>query len=120
MTPEDKQFYTELGQRIARFRKAKGLTQTQLAEHLGIAQQTLAHYERGSLRIAVALLKPLARVLEVSIEELLGDPAPAAKKRGPRSRLHRQVEQISQMPRSKQKFIGEMLEALIQQQQRAS
>jgi hypothetical protein len=30
--------------------------------------------------------------------------------------LERQVEQIGAMPRTKQKFIGEMLEALIQQQ----
>lgn len=44
MTPEDKQFYRELGQRIARFRKAQDLTQVQLAETLGIAQQTMAHY----------------------------------------------------------------------------
>ncbi|HHF3272563.1 MULTISPECIES: helix-turn-helix transcriptional regulator [Vibrio] len=47
MTPEDKQLYKELGQRIAQTRKALGLTQTQVAEQLGISQQTLAHYEVG-------------------------------------------------------------------------
>lgn len=117
MTASDKTFYKALGQRIAQYRKEQGLTQVQLAEKLGIAQQTMAHYEGGSLRIAVALLKPLAQELNVSIEELINEPKTAAKgKRGPSSKLQQQVEQISHMPRSKQKFISEMLDALIAQQ----
>lgn len=117
MTPEDKQFYRELGQRVARIRKAQGLTQVQLAEKLGIAQQTMAHYEGGSLRISVALLKAVARTLDVSVEDLLDEPASAAKrKRGPSSRLQQQLEQIEQLPRSKQKFVMEMLDTVIQQQ----
>jgi transcriptional regulator with XRE-family HTH domain len=89
----------------------------QLAEKLGIAQQTMAHYEGGSLRIAVALLKPLAQELNFSIEELMDEPKTAAKgKHDPSSKLQQQVEQISHMPRSKQKFISEMLDALIAQQ----
>jgi len=116
MTSEDKQFYRELGQRIARFRKAQGLTQVQLAEILGIAQQTMAHYEGGSLRVAVALLKPLAKALAVSFEELIDEPIPAAKKkRGPSSKLQQQIEQIQQLPRAKQKFVMEMLDTVLQQ-----
>jgi transcriptional regulator with XRE-family HTH domain len=117
MTPEDKQFYQELGQRIAQFRKTLELTQVQLAEKLGIAQQTLAHYEGGSLRIAVAMLKPLANILAISVEELLNDPTLTTnKKRGPSSKLEQQIEQIQQLPRTKQKFVMEMLETVIQQQ----
>ena len=116
MAPEDKQFYKEMGQRIAQFRKAKGLTQVQLAEALGIAQQTMAHYEGGSLRIAVALLKELTRLLDVSFEELIGEPSPAhKKKRGPHSKLEQQMLKIQQLPRTKQKFVMEMLDTVIQQ-----
>jgi hypothetical protein len=43
--------------------------------------------------------------------------AKAAGKRGPASTLQRQMEQISSLPKSKQKFITEMLDALIKQQQ---
>jgi transcriptional regulator with XRE-family HTH domain len=120
MAPEDKTYYEQLGQRIARYRKAQGLTQVQLAETLGIAQQTLAHYEGGRLRIAVAMLSTLADALSVSVEELINDTPAAKKKRGPASTLQRQMEQIGRMPRAKQKFITEMLEALIKQQQAAS
>ena len=36
-------FYRQLGSQIAQRRKALGLTQTDLAQELGIAQQTMAH-----------------------------------------------------------------------------
>jgi transcriptional regulator with XRE-family HTH domain len=121
MTPQDKRFYQELGQRIAGFRKAQNLTQQQLAEILGISQQTMAHYEVGRLRVSVAMLSPLARALAVSVEELIGESSIAHRgKRGPASKLQQQIEQIGMMPRAKQKFITEMLEALIKQQQSAS
>jgi len=82
----DKTYYRALGRRITERRKALGITQVQLAEQLGVAQQTMAHYEGGTLRVAVALLPPLARTLRLSLEELVGDDTPAAKtagKRGP-------------------------------------
>jgi DNA-binding XRE family transcriptional regulator len=50
MTADDHQFFVELGKRIALLRKEQGLTQQTLADTLGIAQQTLAHYEVGRLR----------------------------------------------------------------------
>lgn len=116
MTPEDKRFYRELGQRIAQFRRAQELTQVQLAEILGIAQQTMAHYEGGSLRIAVALLRPLAKALHVSFEELINEPPSATKKkRGPSSKLQQQMERVSMLPRTKQKVVMEMLDGVLSQ-----
>lgn len=121
VAPEGKSFYRALGQRIAQFRKAQGLTQTQLAEQLGISQQTLAHYEVGRLRVAVAMLPPLAKALSVSVDDLLDEaPRPTPAKRGPASKLAQQVEQIRALPRTKQRFVMEMLDTVIQQQQQAS
>ena len=42
MTEDDKTFFYELGQLITKLRKDKGLTQGQLADHLGISQQHMA------------------------------------------------------------------------------
>ena len=61
----------------------------------------------------------LADVLSVSVEDLIHAAPAAKKKRGPASVLQRQIEQIGRMPRAKQKFITEMLDALIIQQQTA-
>ena len=117
MASQDNSFYQAMGKRIAEFRKTQDMTQTQLANALGIAQQTMAHYEGGRLRIPVALLPKLATLLAVSVEGLFGEPTKAAKgKRGPTPRLQRQVELINQLPRAKQKFVMEMLDTVIQQQ----
>lgn len=117
MTPEDKQLYQTLGQRIASARKALGMTQTQVAEQLGISQQTLAHYEVGRLRIAVSTLIPLSEILNSSIDELVyGEVAAKGQsKRGPAFKLQQQVEQVRQLPRTKQQFVMEMLDTVIQQ-----
>lgn len=78
MNDKDKQFFKLLGARIAQARKEQQLTQTQLAEQLGIAQQTMAHYEGGKLKVSAALFPPLPQILNLSLDELLGLPAPAA------------------------------------------
>ena len=120
MTSSDKPLYEAIGKRIAQFRKEQELTQVQLAEIIGVSQQTLAHYEVGRLRIAISTLNQIATALDVSIEELINEPKQKAKgKRGPTPKLQTQIEQISLMPRAKQKFISEMLDALIKQQQQA-
>ncbi|MGF1526860.1 MAG: helix-turn-helix domain-containing protein [Candidatus Competibacterales bacterium] len=116
MTPNEKVFYQALGQRIASLRKEQGITQVQLAKTLGIAQQTLAHYEVGRLRIAASTLPLLAKALTTSVEELLGEESATIKgKRGPAPKLQQQLEQISQLPKAKQRFVMEMLDTVIQQ-----
>lgn len=115
LTPQDKPFYEALGKRIAQYRKAQNLTQTQVAEATGISQKTMAHYEGGKLRVPVALLPALAKLFAISVEDIIGESDRPAK-RGPKSKLQRQVDQIQQMPRKKQRFVSEMLDAIIQQQ----
>lgn len=116
VTPQDKRFYQALGQRLAAARKAQGLTQQQLAERLGISQQTLAHYEVGRLRVAVAMLPALAKELNVAVDVLIGGSNGTGKgKRGPTPRLQQQLEQVRQLPRAKQRFVIEMLDTVLQQ-----
>jgi transcriptional regulator with XRE-family HTH domain len=91
------------------------MTQVQLAEALGIAQQTLAHYEGGKLRVAVALLPPLAQILGVGVDELIGAPVKRAGKRGPTPKLQQQVERLSQLPQAKQRMVMQMLEGFLNQ-----
>ena len=112
---QDEQFFKALGSRIASARKAQRLTQQQLADQLGIAQQTLANYEAGLVRFPASTLPLLGQLLGLTPEELLGhDPKPRLK-RGPTSRLDQQIEHIRQLPRTKQVFVMEMLEMVIAQ-----
>jgi transcriptional regulator with XRE-family HTH domain len=114
MTPEEKAFFQALGVRIAAARKAQGLSQQQLADELGIAQQVVASYEVGRRRMPIALLPRLARTLTMTVEALIGEEAQPAK-RGPAPKLLQQMERIRRLPRSKQRFVMEMIETILQQ-----
>lgn len=118
MTPEDEVFYKALGQRIAEARKAQGITQVQLAEILGVSQQTIAHYEGGRLRLVASLIPSISNAIGTTVIELMGESTTQEikSKRGPKSKLELQIEQIHKLPRAKQKFVSEMLETIIQQQ----
>lgn len=114
MAVPDKAFYQRLGRRIAERRKAQGITQVELAKTLGIAQQTMAHYEAGNLRTPAALLPTAARALGCSIAELVGEQQRPGK-RGPAPKLQQQLERITQLPKSKQKFVMDMLDTVLKQ-----
>ncbi len=96
MAITDKAYYQALGRRIAERRKVLGITQVQLAEAIGVAQQTMAHYEGGTLRVAVALLPPLTRTLDMTLEEVVGEKRKSTKsgKRGPAPKIQQHLEQI--------------------------
>jgi transcriptional regulator with XRE-family HTH domain len=118
MASVENAFYEPLGRRIAERRKALGITQVQLAETLGIAQQTMAHYEGGKVRFAAALLPVLATALQTTIEELLATNARkknAPGKRGPAPQIQRQLEQLRQLPKVKQQAIMQVLDSVIAQ-----
>lgn len=60
------------GQRIRELRIEKGLTQTQLAEHLGLTQKSVSKYELEQLDLSTELVVKISRFFEVSADYLLG------------------------------------------------
>lgn len=61
-----------IGETVQRLRRAKGLTQGQLAAQLGVSSAAVSKWETGGALPDVALLCPLARALGCSADELLG------------------------------------------------
>ena len=114
MSEDDKSFYQELGRKVAALRKQQDITQVQLSEILGISQQLVAAYETGQRKIPAVLLPKLSQLFSVTLEELVGITA-KPNKRGPTPKLQFQIEQISRLPRTKQKFVSEMLDTVIRQ-----
>lgn len=106
----------ELGARLASLRKAAGLTQAEVADALGIPQTTVSFYEREASYLPSSILPPLAQLLGVSIEEILGMESESPRKRGPKSRLERQFEAIQEMPPGKQQFISKLLGEILGKQ----
>lgn len=62
----------EIGKRIAAIRKRRKMTQTDLANKLGIEQNSVSNYERGSNTPSIPVLITMSKVLDCSVDELLG------------------------------------------------
>jgi transcriptional regulator with XRE-family HTH domain len=63
----------EVGARIRARRRALGLSQTALADVLGLTFQQIQKYERGTNRVSASKLVHAARVLGVTVAELIGE-----------------------------------------------
>lgn len=112
LSQNDKVYLKALGARIAQRRKELDLTQQQVADALRLKQQAYAHYEVGKHRMPVSLIPALANVLSMDVEVLLGMTAKHSK-RGPAPKFLRQIEQISRLPKSRQRYVTEVLEDLL-------
>ncbi len=115
MNKNDSVFFKKLGKQVACARKELSMTQIQLAKILDISQQHLAAMEVGRRKLPASSIPILVQLFGMSSDELLGLQDKPAK-RGPASILQRQIEQVGMMPRTRQKFISDMLDALIKQQ----
>ena len=60
-----------LGSRITELRRAKGITQDQLAEHMGVSSQAVSKWENDLSCPDITLLPRLADYFGISIDKLL-------------------------------------------------
>jgi transcriptional regulator with XRE-family HTH domain len=107
---------SEFGQRLHDARQAKGLSQSQVAEALGITQPSYADWERSAVALKPDYLPKLSEVLGVSFESLLGVTPPQARgATGPMGKVRRIFETVSKLPRHQQQRIISVVEALVAQ-----
>jgi len=100
---------------MAAFRIAKGLSQGELAEALGMKRDLVTYYERAAKNPNLEVVKKIADFFGVTVGELLNDTTKARSKPGPPSQLTQLTERLAKLPRAKQKFVVEMLEGLLKQ-----
>lgn len=62
----------DFGIRVAKLRAAKGLSQAQLAERIGITKSMVSAYENSIRMPSYPVLIKIARVFNVSVDYLLG------------------------------------------------
>jgi len=106
------------GQRLSAVRKAKGITQRDLADLLGTTREMIDYYERRAINPALEVVRGCAKALNVPVIELLGSEDQGSngrKKRGtgPTGKMRQLFEAASQLPRSQQQKITALLEAFI-------
>ena len=85
--PRKKKEDSNFGPRLTALRKARGLTQIQLAQAAGSTQRSISYYENDDGVPPASIVVVLAKALKVSTDELLGLKPPKVEPMddGPRS-----------------------------------
>jgi transcriptional regulator with XRE-family HTH domain len=102
------------GERLERLRKAAGYSMREFAAEAGISPRMLFYYEKSGGLPAVDLAPRLAKVLGVSVEQLLGVEEIKRKRNGVRdTRLWRRFKAIEKLPPAERKPIIQVLDAFL-------
>jgi ribosome-binding protein aMBF1 (putative translation factor) len=72
---EETDFWKEMqsnrvGNLLSAARLKAGLSQSQLAEKLGIRQNMISDYERGKRRLSPAMAKRIAKILQIKVDRI--------------------------------------------------
>jgi transcriptional regulator with XRE-family HTH domain len=108
----------KLGAHLAALRANAGLSQEELAQRIGVLQQTIAFWEQSDKPPRSEVLQDLADTLGVTVEALLsgnGGSAATKKKGGPEGKLRKIFDDASRLPRRQQDKIAEFVSAFINQ-----
>ncbi len=68
-----------LGEKIYKLRNERNMTQEQLAEKLGVTRQSISKWEGDLVKPEIEKLKAMAKLFEVSLDDLISDEAAEAK-----------------------------------------
>jgi len=102
-----------IADRLRRLRRAKGITQVELADRLGTSQPIVSDYERGELRLHGELIVELAEILDCSADELLGLRERKATASGSNPRMIRRMQRINLLSKRDQEALLRVIDAFL-------
>ena len=103
-----------IGERIARLRKERGITQKELADMLGVTQPVVSDYEHGELRVHGELIIRLAEILRTSANEILGQEKNGKTETAMKNRrLQRRLQAIDKLPKRDQQALLRTIDAFL-------
>ncbi len=103
-----------LGQRIARLRKEKGYTQTELANKIGITQKLVSDYELDRIRPYPEMAIRFALSFDISTDELLGVKKTKNDGGKPNLKIQQRIKKIEELPTSQQKALLKTIDTFIE------
>jgi transcriptional regulator with XRE-family HTH domain len=102
------------GAHLVALRRAKGLTQAELALAVGETQQNIAFWEKSDKPPRSDVLPRLAKVLSVKLEDLLVETATTKlEKAQPVGHIQKAFNEVRKLPRRQQLHVLELVETFI-------
>lgn len=102
-----------LGQKIRKFRLAKGWTQKRLEKESGVENRNLTRYEHDKVRPRPKILKQIAAALEVSVDELLAEEGEQTEQMFQDKELLNQFLAVQHMGNEDREAIKRIIRAMI-------
>lgn len=107
MTPKEKRLAIKMGRAIAVRRLHRQLTQAELAEAIGVEQETISRFERGATLPPLGRLSEIADALSCPLEDLLRTGSPRLE-----DKVHGIVRVMEKLADSDQRMVGDIIEQL--------
>lgn len=85
------------GMNLKKLRKAKGLTQAEVAQKIGVTQSAYAHYENGIRKLEADRIPTLAKALGVQLVELYGGEAAKGKEAAPKVHRNKRGAKVQEL-----------------------
>ena len=100
------------GKRLVEIRKAKGITQEELARKIGSTQRMIAYYEGQTTHIPANKLLSITKALRISADELIGIKKEEVT-RTEHAALWRRLKKTEQLSPNDQKAVCYYIDALL-------
>jgi transcriptional regulator with XRE-family HTH domain len=114
--PRKKSPPSAFGRRLEALRKARGLTQLQVAHALDTTQRTVSYYENQGGSPPAHVVIALSKLLHVSADELLGlKPSKLEHRREEpeRHRLWKRFQRMTRLPERDQRAVIRLINSLV-------
>ena len=102
--------YYAIGQRIRKVRKAKDISQEELAEKVGISTTHMSHIETANTKLSLPVFVAISEALEIPADSLLYDESP--------NNINTSMQEISSIitscPAKQAKVIASIVQAIKQ------
>ena len=111
---ESRAYFDALGRHLAQLRKARQFTQAELARRLGVSQQAVFAYETGQRRVSVLVLRRIAALYAVPLEQLgaLASARPVRKSAALSPLAVRCAERIQSLSITERRFVVRIIDVL--------
>jgi transcriptional regulator with XRE-family HTH domain len=113
--PRRKKEDSSFGPRLTAIRRARGLTQVELAKAAGSTQRAISYYENDDGVPPASVVIALAKVLGVSTDELLGVKPPKlqpAQDDPETRRLWKRFQMVARLPEKDQRAVIRLIHSL--------